>query len=568
MEHYKNFQLSIFLASRDIEYLAANPPILEKQYTFFRKHFKFDKIYLELYRSETVDLNAYLSVKKFFEQKGIKLSAAFTAYSQTDENWEHRVAECLCYTDPAALSRTKSLFETMATHFDEILLDDYVFTNCTCQRCRELKGNRAWDDFRLELVPQVCQEYMIEPAKKINPNVKITLKYPTWHESYHRLGYNTTQSPFLFDEIYSGTETRNHLYSNFRNPRYTSYSLMQYLSSISPYRNRGNWFDTYGSVDVIDMLEQLYLSLFSSPKELTLYGWGTLYHTVYAAAMGFELERIDNFLGELGNAIGIPVYLPHNSSGEDHLYDFWGMCGLPFQPTVEFTENKRTILLTSASACDPQLIEKMAKHLIDGGNVILTPGCLEALKGKGIEEFTGMSMAPRAQLSNQFGIYGSADFETNYFSCEKPVSMRIVDFKLNEENLLAIQNQPSSPNPLLSYCNYGQGRLYLLNSPETWSDCYLLPIPILNTLRRELSKDLPIYLEGPGNVSLFPKDNHSCILQSYLPYNTTVQLHIKGNYKEIINLESKKRIPSDYQLHGESIFTLPLQKSTFSAYRW
>ena len=565
---YKNFQLSMFVTVRDIDFMAEHPDKMEEQLAFFRKHLKLNKLYLEYHRSDTVNLEKYLFVKDFFDKQGMEISAAFTPCSLHDEGYQHRISECLCYNNPNTLSRIKEHFETMAQHVDAILLDDYVFTNCTCDKCRAAKGERSWDEYRLELMANVCNEYMIKPAKAVNPKVKITLKYPTWHESYQHTGYNTEKSPFLFDEIYSGTETRNVKYSLFRNPRYTSYSLMKYVSTFAPYTNRGDWYDVGGDVDVVDMLEQAYLSLFADPREMTLYCWHGFADSLYTPAIGFELDRIDRFLGKIGKSTGIPVYLPHNSSGEDHIFDFLGMCALPVTPTTSFPEEPCMVGLTVASVCDPDLLAKVKAHLEKGGNVFVTSGCLTALQDRGMYEFTGLRTRNQTQISKEFGCPNPAAFGHTYYQADKDIAMQIVDFKLNENDLMAVQNQPAFPNPLLAFSNYALGRIYLLNVPEAWADLYHIPVPVLNTLRKTLSQDMDLWLDGPSEIALFPRDNHSCIIESFLEYGACVKVHVKGEVPFLTNVETGVKIPRNYQENGESVFLLPTKKSDFSVYQW
>src|SRR5215510_9180403 len=40
-----------------------------------------------------------------------------------------------CYTDQATQARLQSIFEFAASVFDEIMIDDFWFTDCTCAEC-------------------------------------------------------------------------------------------------------------------------------------------------------------------------------------------------------------------------------------------------------------------------------------------------------------------------------------------------------------------------------------------------------------------------------------------------
>ena len=103
----------------------------------------------------------------------------------------------------------KDIAELTARYFDEIVLDDYYFTNCKCDLCIKAKGNRSWGDFRMDLLDKVGREMIVEPAHRVNPKCKVIIKYPNWYDHFHGLGFDLKHGPWTFDGVYTGTETRN-----------------------------------------------------------------------------------------------------------------------------------------------------------------------------------------------------------------------------------------------------------------------------------------------------------------------------------------------------------------------
>lgn len=55
--------------------------------------------------------------------------------------------------------------EFTAKHFDEIILDDFFFTNCKCELCINAKGDKSWTRYRLDLMTEAAQSLVIGPAK-------------------------------------------------------------------------------------------------------------------------------------------------------------------------------------------------------------------------------------------------------------------------------------------------------------------------------------------------------------------------------------------------------------------
>ena len=114
-----------------------------------------------------------------------------------------------CYSTPEDREKVKAMTEFTARHFDEIILDDFFFSNCKCDRCIAAKGDKSWTRFRTEQLDDVSRDLIIGPAKAINPKVRLIIKYPNWYESFQGLGYDLAVEPKLYDAIYTGTETRD-----------------------------------------------------------------------------------------------------------------------------------------------------------------------------------------------------------------------------------------------------------------------------------------------------------------------------------------------------------------------
>ena len=61
---------------------------------------------------------------------------------------------------------------------------------------------------------EVSEDLIVGPAKAVNPNVKMVVKYPNWRESYHFTGYLPDVQQDIFDATYIGTETRSPKYQD------------------------------------------------------------------------------------------------------------------------------------------------------------------------------------------------------------------------------------------------------------------------------------------------------------------------------------------------------------------
>ena len=91
-------------------------------------------------------------------------------------------------------------------------------------------------------------------------------------EAYQETGYDPILQKDIFDEIYTGTETRDPVNTDQHLPRYLSFSLMRYMEDMAPGRNGGGWFDPFDCRLLDYYLEQAYLTAFSKPRECTCPG--------------------------------------------------------------------------------------------------------------------------------------------------------------------------------------------------------------------------------------------------------------------------------------------------------
>ena len=422
MGHYNNFKTVVYIPAEVAEKFTQEK--LASDWEWIEKYIGLDKVYLETHRSHVdVKPEQLRMIKDFLESKGVTVSGGITTTINDFEGTEpgkQRLFGTFCYTDPAMRARLKEISEYTAGMFDEIILDDFYFTNCTCERCIREKGERDWVTFRRELMKDVSENLVVGPAKAVNPKVRMIIKYPNWRESYHFTGYVPEVQRDIFDATYTGTETRSPQYTDQHLPEYLSYSLVRYMENAWPGRNGGGWFDTYACWSIDRYLEQAYLTAFAQAKELMHFQWSDLVENPMLSAMALQLSKIDKLMDGIGKACGVPVYIPFASSGENHLEMRFGMLGLPMEPTPFFPEEagetevsasagsgafravggytneddaagraadragagRRSILLTESALADGDIVEKLEKYVREGGNAVITTGFFRGAEQK------------------------------------------------------------------------------------------------------------------------------------------------------------------------------------------
>jgi hypothetical protein len=539
----------------------------ERRFEFIEKHVHIDKIYLETFRSfEYIEREKLLLLKKYFENKGIKVSGGIT----TSDSRHHGYGfTSLCYSTDDHREKIKAVSEMTASIFDEIILDDFFFTNCKCEACIKAKGNRSWSEFRLQQMKEVSEELIVKPAKKVNPEVNMIVKFPNWYECFQETGYNLEDEPRIFDMIYTGTETRDPLYTQQHLPRYLSYFIMRYFENIAPGRNGGGWFDPFDCRGNLNYyIEQAYLTLFSKPREVTLFCLGALLDhrfSIFTPLAGYAYETLDGFLGELGNPTGTACYIPYHSNGEDYLHNYIGMLGIPLEPYPYYPEGHKKVFLTESAAKDPDIIEKIEKSLRDGGDVIITSGFVRAMAGKGLEQLVTIRWTGNKALVNRYGLSNIGLTMDSVSSSDRSILLPWLNMCTNDVWPLVEGLATNNNLSVLTAVHYGNGRLFILTIPEDQGDLYNYPKEVLNRIR-SVMKSAPVTLDGEANVGLFTYDNDTFVMESFLPYPTVADVVVDKQDARLQDLVTGDTIKG-VTVGDTTRFRINLQQATYRAFR-
>jgi len=407
-DRYQHFNVAIYATMYDVKHMG-DLKWLEQHFDMISRHVKVNKVYLETHRDATVaDEATIIQAQQFFAERGVQTSGGIT-YTINERNR----FQTYCYTNPEHRQKVKEVAEYTARLFDEFILDDFFFTNCKCELCIAAKGDLSWTEFRLALMTEAAEKLIIGPAKAVNPGVKVIIKYPNWYEHFQGLGFDLQTEPPMFDAVYTGTETRDPVFSNQHLQAYHGYSIVRYFENIKPGGNNGGWVDPFGSRVLDRYAEQLWLTLFAKAPEVTLFNFSQIQRPIdesyraewqggetsfdfdgmiapwvqedgiwsqeasIALAAGYAFAQVDPVIAKLGNPVGIKSYRPHHATGEDYLHNYLGMLGIPIDLRPEFPADANLMLLTESAKSDPDIVTKLKQQLVDGKSVVVTTGCLK-----------------------------------------------------------------------------------------------------------------------------------------------------------------------------------------------
>ncbi len=536
---YKNFGVAVYVRAYEVREMK-DLKLLEARWSAIEKQIKVSKVYLEVHRDGIIpDEEALATAKKFFADRGIQTSGGIATVTA-----ERNRFQTFCYIDPAERAKFKQIVEYAARHFDEVILDDFFFTSCKSEAAIQAKGNKSWTQFRLALMADVAKNLVVAPARAVNPNVKLIIKYPNWYEHYQYLGYNVEAEPKLFDKDYTGTETRDAVYSNQHLQPYLGYDLVRWLENVKPGANGGGWVDPGGARTLNRYAEQLAITLFAKAPEITLFDYrsllepirqedGTLSQdTEIGRVAGYTFEQVDGFIGKLGRPVGVKSYKPFHSSGEDFLHDYLGMAGIPIDMLPDYPADAKVILLTETAKFDPGIVAKIKQSLASGKIDVITSGLLRALQGKGIEDIAEIECTDRKATVHDFlsfftPLKGNAD-----------ILVPQIRYPTNDAWEVVSGLAQGNGYPILLQAGYGAGSLYVLTIPDNTADLYNLPAEALNPIREVLSRELPVRLEGPAQVSIYVYDNNTFIVQSFLDHFASLRIVADRKFVKLSDLKS------------------------------
>jgi hypothetical protein len=551
------FKVAIYTRAYEVQKMK-DSHWLDSTWAIISSQLKIDKIYLETHRDLViVDKETLTKAISFFKSKGIKIAGGIT-YTIDESNQ----FQTFCYTNASERAKAKEIIEYTASFFDEIILDDFFFTSCKCDLCIKAKGDQSWTDYRLDLMTHAAQDLIINPAKKVNPNVKVIIKYPNWYEHFQGLGFNLETEPKLFDGVYTGTETRDAVFSNQHLQPYLSYLIYRYYNNLKPGKNGGGWVDTGGMRFYDRYAEQLWLTLLAKAPEITLFDYRQMliplrkewepvwkdqdvsfdYKSFFpitekntmAKTAGHSFDAINKVIGSIGNPVGIKSYKPYHSNGEYFLQNYLGMIGIPMDIVPEFPTDDGMILLTEQAKKDPEIVEKIKNRLMSGKDVMITSGLLRALQDRGIRNIVDLEYTDRKSMVEDFLLGRS------FVKGKAPMLIPQIQYLTNDSWEIISGMDSGLGWPLLLQGKFDNATLYVITIPENFADLYNLPVEVLDKIREIFSKQLDISIEGSSMVSLFLYDNKTFVLHSFNdePVEMKVVLKTKGmKLSDLLNNE-------------------------------
>jgi hypothetical protein len=549
---WEHLNYSVYFCSREIRDLLSDPEKLKATLDYFAP-VRSQKFYLECGSGDENDRSILKQAKEAVRAEGIAVSGALVP---------NGFGGPFCYNNPEHMALLERRTRTLAGLFDEIIVDDWLFTVCTCPKCVEGRGKKSWAEYRQSLVAEKAKIHILQAARKVNPKVRVIVKYPNWQEGHAWNGYDAVAQTRQFDAVSIGIETRERAAHDQHIPIYSGFVFQKWLSAVDPAKWSSAWLDNYGMKGLDnDYAAQVWQAVFARAPEIILWSAGHLYRTgpssdVYPhfREMLPEFDRVAGLLK--GESTGIPIYLPPGSTGEYNLFGHLGMAGIPLKPVLDFPKDGPVAVFTLNSAQDPKLAEELSARLQNGRDIFLTWKLFKKLQGTEIGKMLQLVDDEGCVRSDRFRVVRSGwDAELIRAGREFvfPKIMTTTWPYVREASLV----REDYDFAVLMRVKYLNGTATILNVPDNLYDLQRLPVEVLNSIRKPFAGALGAAFEGPGGVGLYPFGTNQFVAFNMTDERAQIALRLPdgengSTWKELVHGKQLEVIKPESKHRGES----------------
>ncbi|MBU2906544.1 hypothetical protein KO529_17230 [Arenibacter algicola] len=539
-QHQDDLTLSVYITAHSVERLLSTPEG-RREATSLMMANGITKVYLEVYRGGLVVAPELLAeTTTYFTQNGFEVVGGIATVPGGDIGVKQEgELGWFNWQNPKTQQDMKKVMLDAAPIFDTFIVDDFLCTGDISLESKAAKGDRSWSDYRRQLMTELASSLFIDPAKSVNPDIHMIIKYPQWYDRFHMFGYDVETGPKLFDEVWVGTETRGQYTQRFGFVQpYEGFVNYSWIKSMAGKKIGGAWFD-HGDCDALDFVEQAYQSVLAGANELVMFNYGSFVN----GHAGHHLLRMDfEKLARLAKALkispihGIAGYKPpHSDAGGDlYIMDFVGMFGIPLMPTAYYPENATTIFLPTQAAADPNIVGKVVASHKQGKRIIMTAGFLANVEDKGkLSKLAGI-LKPEVGVINAEKII----LDGSETTLEMPLDLEAT---LEVKKAIALLEVKSGNGSIPFLTKSKDGQVYVLNS-HTFSEAdfkavgevLLCPRPLglldlptswANEIRAVFNEQLQIELNAPTRITMQPLENGDLILHNYNKEEVELQLN-------------------------------------------
>jgi len=502
---WPHVKYAVYFTSHDVDSLLADPDQFRKTMEYFAP-VKAVHVYLEAASRGEVDVPLLKKTADRFRAMGFRVSGAMVPTGRQGPS---------VYNNREDMEALAARMRSLARIFDDIILDDWLFTTATDPKSVEDRGSRSWADYRTKLILAQSKKYIIDPAKEVNPGVNVIIKYPNWYEGHRANGYDVYYEDLQFDKMAVGIETRNRMVHDQHIPIYSGYVFQRWWSGVDPAKWVGSWLDNYDMKgDYNDYNAQVWQAVLARAPEIILWCAGQLYPTNPSSDVYPHFTKLlpdfDRVAGLLkGEPRGVPMYLPYGSTGEYNIFGYLGMAGIPLTPVAKFPAESRNAIFTLHSFSegslgrDSMLAQELLDRLRSGNDVFMTWGLWTRLGNSEFKNTLDLVPGGHASVTSDEFRVREGWFRKGIVKSDRPFSFPKIETTTWPDARAAAVVRDDYDYGVVFHVQYLKGNIYVLNMPDNSYDLLRLPEQVLSIIRRAFNEEMGVWLEGPGGVGMY-----------------------------------------------------------------
>lgn len=529
-EKKESLQLSTYVTAHTVEQMF-NTEAGKREVLSLLNCYGITKVYLEVYRGGLVITPELIGPSvKFLEDNGFEVVGGIATVPGNDFGVKQEgPLGWFNWQNPKTQNDLRKVIEESAPFFDSFIVDDFLCTSDTSQESKAAKGERSWSEYRRAMFTELSQSVFIKPAREMNPDIRMIIKYPQWYDRFHIFGYDVETESAMFDGVWVGTETRGQYTQRFGFVQpYEGFINYRWLKTIAGDKHGGAWFDHIDCTDR-DFVEQAYQSVLAGAKELIIFSFDSF----ISGHPGHHL-LVQDFekLAALAEAVAAnPVngpagYKPPNSDagGDLYLFDYIGMFGISLVPASEYPENNKVVFLPTQAASDEEILSKIRRSLEKGSKIIMTTGFLAKAKDGG--ELANLAQV-RWPLKEMPSEVESIELEDSTYSLKFPLKM---DYQIVPDGAeVVLPPSVQSNNPFLVQ---NKAKNVIVVNTHTFSQedfaavgehllaprqigLVELPQPWANSMREAFHQQDDPVIDAPARVTVQQLSNGSLVIHNY-----------------------------------------------------
>jgi len=240
-----DLRLSAYMTAHSVARVFENDPDGVRSITVLRE-LGVTGVYLEVYRGGLVVGQAELErTRDHFLAHGFEVTGGIATVPGKDFGVRQEAPlDWFNWQNAKTQEDLERVVRMAALVFDRFIIDDFLCTGDVSEESKAAKGNRSWSQYRRDLLTRLSETVFIGPAREVNPNIQMVIKFPQWYDRFHQFGYDVVRQPAVFDEVWVGTETRGAWTQRFGYVQpYEGFVNYRWLADLSGEKIGGAWFD-------------------------------------------------------------------------------------------------------------------------------------------------------------------------------------------------------------------------------------------------------------------------------------------------------------------------------------